>query len=123
MALALSGYSDTQIQKMGIRKGSSFKEYINKDLACYSGGMSKDTKRSFGFVNISEGANRDVLVYVTNTTMVTDYNTIASAKATNSTIYINPHGKTMKWCDEKMVKWRNGETTINKWQYSEPTDK
>ena len=34
VALALSGYYDTQIQKKGRWKGSSFKEYIHKDLAC-----------------------------------------------------------------------------------------
>ena len=66
---------------MVIWKGGSFKEYIHKDLACYSGGMSRDTRRSFGFVNISEGTNRDVLVYVTNNMMITDYNTRASVEA------------------------------------------
>ena len=72
MALALSGYSDTQIQKMGRCKGASFKEYIHKYLACYSGGMSKDMKISFGFVNISAGENRDVLVDAKNNMMVTE---------------------------------------------------
>ena len=81
MALALSGYSDTQIQKMGRWKGASFKEYIHEDFACYSGGMSKDMKRSFGFFNIASGANRDVIVDVTNYMMVTDYNTGSSAEA------------------------------------------
>ncbi len=37
-ALALSGYSDTQIQKMGSWKGATFKEYICEELACYSAG-------------------------------------------------------------------------------------
>ena len=81
MALALSGYADTQIHKMGRWKGALFKEYIHEDLACDSEGMSKDTKRSFGFVNIEAGANRDVLVYVTNNMMITDYNTRASVEA------------------------------------------
>ena len=44
-------------------------------MACYSGGMIRDMKISFGFVNIAAGSNRDVLVNVKNTTMVTDYNT------------------------------------------------
>ena len=79
MALALSGYSDTQIQKMGRWKGASFKEYIHEDLACYSMGMSKDMKQSFGFVNIAAGATKDVLVDVINTMMVTEYNTWALA--------------------------------------------
>jgi hypothetical protein len=34
-ALALSGYFDTQIQKMGRWKGTMFKEYIREELACY----------------------------------------------------------------------------------------
>ena len=79
MALALSGYSDTQIQKMGRWKGASFKEYIHEDLACYSKGMSKDMKRTFGFVNIAAGANHEIMVDVTNTMMVTDYNTHAAS--------------------------------------------
>ncbi len=33
-ALALSGYLDTQIQKMGHWKGAMFKEYIREHLAC-----------------------------------------------------------------------------------------
>ena len=77
MELALSGYSDTQIQKMGRWKGASFKEYIQEDLACYSGGMSRDMKISFGFMNISAGSKRDVIVDVTNNMTVTDYNTVA----------------------------------------------
>ena len=81
MALALSGYADTQIHKMGRWKGALFKEYIHEDLECYSGGMSKAMKISFGFVKISAEANMDVLLYVTNTIMVTNYKNGASAKA------------------------------------------
>ena len=80
MALDLSGYFDTHIQKMGRWKGSSYKEHIHEDLACYSGGMSRDTRRSFGFVIIASGANKDILVDVTNTMMVTYYNTGASTE-------------------------------------------
>jgi hypothetical protein len=43
-ALALSGYSDTQIQKMGRQKDAAFKEYIREELACYSVGMSSRMK-------------------------------------------------------------------------------
>jgi hypothetical protein len=43
-ALALSGYSDTQIQKMGRWKGATFKECIREKLACYSAGMSTSMK-------------------------------------------------------------------------------
>jgi hypothetical protein len=43
-ALALSSYSDTQIQKMGRWKGATFKEYIRAELACYSAGMTTNMK-------------------------------------------------------------------------------
>ena len=43
--------------------------------------MPEDIRRSFGFVNIAAGANRDVQVDVKNTMMVTDYNTGTSAEA------------------------------------------
>ena len=59
---------------MGRRKGASFKEYTHEDLACYSGGISRDMKILFGFVNIGSVANMDVLVDVNNTMMVKDYN-------------------------------------------------
>ena len=57
---------------MGRWKGAPFKEYIHEDLVCYSGGMPKDMKVSFGFVNILEGANMYVIVDVKNNMMVTD---------------------------------------------------
>ena len=50
-------------------------------MACYSEGMSRDMKISFDFVNIVVGANEDVLADMTNTIMVTEYNTGASAEA------------------------------------------
>lgn len=59
-ALALAGYSDTQIQKMGRWKSATFKEYIREELHCYSEGMSKGMKKMFGFVNISGGGFQDV---------------------------------------------------------------
>ena len=55
-ALALSGYSDTQIQKMGRWKGATFKEYIREELACYLAGMSMNMKQTFKFVNVSGNA-------------------------------------------------------------------
>ena len=61
-ALALSGYSDTQIQKMGRWKGATFKEYIREELACYSAGMSTNMKQKFKFVNVSGNAYNDVTV-------------------------------------------------------------
>jgi hypothetical protein len=39
-ALALAGYSDTQIQKMGRWRGATFKEYVRNELACFSSGLS-----------------------------------------------------------------------------------
>jgi hypothetical protein len=45
-ALSLSGYSDTQIQKMGQWQGATFKEYIQEELACFSEGISKSMKKN-----------------------------------------------------------------------------
>jgi hypothetical protein len=60
-ALALSGYSDIQIQKMGCWCEATFKEYIRNELACFStAGMTQDMKQKFGFVNISGNAFSDI---------------------------------------------------------------
>jgi hypothetical protein len=60
-ALALLGYSNTQIQKMGHWKGATFKEYICEELACYSTGMTTNMKRwNFKFVNVSGNAYHNV---------------------------------------------------------------
>ena len=59
-ALALAGYSDTQIQKMGQWRGATFKEYIREELACYATGMSKDMKQKFNFVNIAGNAFTEI---------------------------------------------------------------
>ena len=59
-ALALSGYSDTQIQKMGRWRGATFKEYIREELACYAAGMSGDMKQKFNFVNIAGNAFHEI---------------------------------------------------------------
>ncbi len=59
-ALALVGYSDTQIQKMGRWQGATFKEYIREELACYATGMSKDMKRKFNYVNIAGNAFTEI---------------------------------------------------------------
>ena len=59
-ALALSGYSDTQIQKMGCWCGATFKEYVQNELACFLSGMSRDMKTKFGFVYVSGNAFSDV---------------------------------------------------------------
>jgi len=67
--LALSGYSDTQIQKMGHWRGATFKEYIREQLACYSEGMTTKMKRNFRFVNVHGNAYHDV----TSTCVLSDY--------------------------------------------------
>jgi hypothetical protein len=59
-ALALAGYSDTQIQKMGRWRGATFKEYVRNELACFSSGMSRNMKHKFGFVNVSGNAFSDI---------------------------------------------------------------
>jgi hypothetical protein len=59
-ALALAGYSDTQIQKMGRWRGATFKEYIREELACYAQGMSRDMKRKFNFLNIAGNAFTEI---------------------------------------------------------------
>ncbi len=75
--MALSGYSDTQIQKMGRWKGATFKEYIREELACYLAGMSSSMKRRFEFLNISGNAYN----HVTATCLEVDYNLNASLAA------------------------------------------
>lgn len=59
-ALALWGYSDTQIQKMGRWRGKTFKEYIRESLSVFASGMSKDMKRVFQYVNIEGHAYHDI---------------------------------------------------------------
>jgi hypothetical protein len=49
-ALALSGFSDMQIQKIGYWKSATFKEYVHKELTCFSNVMSSAIKTKFGFV-------------------------------------------------------------------------
>jgi hypothetical protein len=61
-ALALAGYSDTQIQKMGRWRRATFKEYIRDELACYARGMSPDMKLTFNFVNIPGNAFTEIPV-------------------------------------------------------------
>ena len=59
-ALALAGYSDMQIQKMGRWRGATFKEYVQNELACFSMGMLRDMQKKFGFVNIAGNAFSDI---------------------------------------------------------------
>jgi hypothetical protein len=76
-ALALLGYSDTQIQKTGLWKVATFKEYIREELACYSTGMSTSMKQNFKFVNISGNAYQDM----TQKCMTNKYNINCTAAA------------------------------------------
>lgn len=66
-ALALAGYSDTEIQKMGRWRGVTFKEYIRENLSNYSEGMSRAMKKVHGFVNVGSGAFTDVTAQCVNT--------------------------------------------------------
>ena len=53
---------------MGRWRGATFKEYISDELAYFSEGTSKNTKRKFGSVNIAGGAYHDI----TNTAIISD---------------------------------------------------
>ncbi len=68
-ALALSGFSDTHIQKMGCWRGVTFNEYIREQLACYLEGMTTKMKHNFKFVNVHGSAYHDV----TSTCVLSDY--------------------------------------------------
>jgi hypothetical protein len=59
-ALALLGFSDTHIQKMGCWRGVTFNEYIREQLTCYSEGMTTKMKHNFKFVNIHGNAYHNV---------------------------------------------------------------
>lgn len=59
-ALALSGYSDREIMKMGRWRGATFMEYISEQLSSFSKGMSKAMSRRFHFVNVEGGVLRDI---------------------------------------------------------------
>jgi hypothetical protein len=73
--LALSGYSDTEIQKMGRWRGATFKEYIRGELACFATGMSRRMKQKFNFVNIAGNAFNDI----TSDIILNEYHNSASA--------------------------------------------
>ena len=68
-ALALSGYSDMQIQKMGRWRGDTFKEYIRENLACFATGMSSAMRTKFNFMNVEGGST----VPVTSAVLATPY--------------------------------------------------
>ena len=76
-ALALAGFSDTQIQKMGRWRGATFKEYIREELSCYSQGMTRSMRRKFGFVNVAAGS----VVDITDAMVVSQYTANRSGAA------------------------------------------
>jgi hypothetical protein len=65
-ALALSGYSDRQIQKMGRWRSATFLEYIKESLFEFSAGMSSSMKRNFNFVNVEGGVFQDITAVTLN---------------------------------------------------------
>ena len=48
--MALAGYSDTQIMKMGRWRGPTFREYIREELHTYAKGKLRDMKMMFKFI-------------------------------------------------------------------------
>ncbi len=58
--LALSGYGNTQMQKMGQWQGATFNEYIQEELACYSARISSDVRQKFIFFYVTAHAFHDV---------------------------------------------------------------
>lgn len=67
-ALALAGYSDRQIQKMGRWRSATFLEYIKESLFDFSAGMSTSMKQHFNFVSVEGGVFQDV-----TTSVITDH--------------------------------------------------
>lgn len=79
-ALALNGYSDTQIQKMGRWRGATFKEYIREELSVYSEGMSRKMIRKFNFVNVAGGVYHDVTTSAVASTYKVNVSAAPAAK-------------------------------------------
>jgi hypothetical protein len=65
-ALALNGFSEMHIQKMGRWRGDTFKKYVREELHCFSDGMSKAMKQCFKFVNVTGHALTDVTNQIIN---------------------------------------------------------
>jgi hypothetical protein len=66
-----------QIQKMGRWNGTTFKEYIREELACFSTEMSTAMKAKFGFVNVTGSTFHDI----TSLATASDYNTTIAMAA------------------------------------------
>ena len=78
-ALALSGYNDRAIMKMGRWKSATFMEYIRDELASYSQGMSKKMTHKFNFMNITGGVAHNV----TDTAIAMPYNLVSDDEESN----------------------------------------
>jgi hypothetical protein len=78
--LAEAGYSEMHIQKMGRRRGDTFKEHIQEELVCLSNGMSRAMKKTFKFVKVT-GSDQDNMVDVTSTVVAAPKIAPASAAA------------------------------------------
>ena len=65
-ALALNGFSEMHIQKMGRWQSDTFKEYVRKELHCFSDGMAKAMKQCFKFVNVTGHGFTDITSQIVN---------------------------------------------------------
>jgi hypothetical protein len=65
-ALALNGFSEMHIQKMGRWRGDTFKEYMHKELHCLSDGMAKAMKQCFQFLNVTGHALTNITSQIVN---------------------------------------------------------
>jgi hypothetical protein len=59
--LALSGYLDMHIHKLG-RRGEKFKDHVREERHCFSDGMVKDMKQCFHFGNVMGHAFHNILI-------------------------------------------------------------
>jgi hypothetical protein len=74
--VALSGFTDMQIQKMGWWKGATFKKYVQDELACFSAGMLLAMKWQFSFLNVAGMAFHDV----TDMAIAAEYNALITVR-------------------------------------------
>ena len=65
-ALALNGFSEMHIKKRGRWRDDTFKEYMRKELHCFSDGMAKAMTQCFKFVNITGHALTDITSQIVN---------------------------------------------------------
>jgi hypothetical protein len=65
-ALALNGFSEMHIQKMGQWRGDTFKEYVCKELHFFSDRMAKAMTQCFKFVNVIRHVLTDVTDKIVN---------------------------------------------------------